>query len=393
MNNKKQFLNTVLGYVFPVGSEQDPNNKKGLLKIAINSFKYGSKNYPNAIDYYRKLDQLGILSQYYIGREYSYILFKVPNQKLHYAKKLLDEILYEVKTTEEDLSRLKEQSKLDLKDIKTDPRGYADYEFENMVFGDFDPHGRVEGIDTISLSDICNMQELLQSKNVYLYLNQDKRLDGEIKKLKSLEIPTIDFEPDQRVKFIDKELPQKVLYLGYEIHGMERLDLFKGLISRSILYSIGRGRLFDKIREEKSVAYYIWALNEKGVKKSLFEVVAGISEDNIYESLNLIKEEFDLILKDDLSDDLETAKYGAKIIMRRIFDVSTALYDFLLKLALSGQYENLGYQRAIEMVEAVNEHEVKDFYKNCFKREINLLINGDLKDELKNDIKKLLNEW
>ncbi len=393
MKNNKKFLNTVLGYVFPRGSHQDPADKKGLLKITINSFKYGSKNYPNAIDYYRKLDKLGIVSQYYAGREYSLMLFKVPNQKLQSAKRLLDEILYEVQITEEELIKLKEQAKLNLKDIKTDPRQYADYEFENMVLGDFDPHGRVKGIENIKLEDVHAVQDFLQKNNAYLYLNADKRLDGELEKLKGLKISQLDFEPNQRIKFINKELPQKVLYLGYELPGLEKLDLFKSLVSRSILYSIGRGRLFDKIREEKSAAYYIWAFNEKGVNKSLFEVVAGISEDNMYESLNLIKKEFDLLLKDDLKEDLKTAKYGAKIVMRRTFDVSTALYDFLLKLTLSGQHENLDYNRSIELVESVNEEEVKDFYKNCFKEKVNLLINGDIRSEIKDDIRKLINEW
>lgn len=112
------------------------------------------------------------------------------------------------------------------------------------------------------------------------------------------------------VKNIEEELivEQGKLTLGYRTNiGYEDFDYEASVLAVSILGGGANSKLFNEIREEKSLSYYIYAKLEK--YKSIMLITAGINSENKEEVVELIKKNLIKVQEGEITkDEIDIAK-------------------------------------------------------------------------------------
>jgi predicted Zn-dependent peptidase len=125
-------------------------------------------------------------------------------------------------------------------------------------------------------------------------------------------------------------------------------------------------RLFQKIREERSLAYSIFSYHSMYVETGLMAVYAGTSPDNISSVLELIKEEIDQILDKGISEEeLERAKGHIKGNLVLSLEDSGSRMTRLGKSEIC-QGEILSLNDLLGKVDAVSSDDVRQLVQELF---------------------------
>jgi predicted Zn-dependent peptidase len=125
-------------------------------------------------------------------------------------------------------------------------------------------------------------------------------------------------------------------------------------------------RLFQKIREERSLAYSIFSYHSMFVETGLVAIYAGTSPDNILSVMELIKEEIDLILERGITkEELERAKGHIKGNLVLSLEDSGSRMTRLGKAEIC-QSEILSLDDLLRKVDAVTTDDVSQVAKDLF---------------------------
>lgn len=125
-------------------------------------------------------------------------------------------------------------------------------------------------------------------------------------------------------------------------------------------------RLFQKIREERSLAYSIFSYHSMFVETGLVAIYAGSSPDNITSVMELIKEEIDQILERGITqDELQRAKGHIKGNLVLSLEDSGSRMTRLGKAEIC-QSEILSLDDLLRKVDAVTTDDVSQVAKDLF---------------------------
>lgn len=125
-------------------------------------------------------------------------------------------------------------------------------------------------------------------------------------------------------------------------------------------------RLFQKIREERSLAYSVFSYHSMYVETGLFAVYAGTSHDNTSSVLELIKEELDLILEKGISgEELERSKGHIKGNLVLSMEDSGSRMTRLGKAEIC-QGEILSMDQLLAKIDAVSSEDVRKLAQDLF---------------------------
>jgi predicted Zn-dependent peptidase len=125
-------------------------------------------------------------------------------------------------------------------------------------------------------------------------------------------------------------------------------------------------RLFQKVREERSLAYSIFSYHSMYIETGLFAVYAGTSPDNTSAVLEIIKEELDLILEKGITpEELERAKGHIKGSLVLSLEDSGSRMTRLGKAEVCGG-EILSMDQLLAKIDAVSVEDVKKLAHDLF---------------------------
>ena len=125
-------------------------------------------------------------------------------------------------------------------------------------------------------------------------------------------------------------------------------------------------RLFQKVREERSLAYSIFSYHSMYVETGLVAVYAGTNPENTSAVLELIKEEIDLLLEKGISEEeLERAKGHIKGNLVLSLEDSSSRMTRLGKAEVC-QGEILSLDELLERIDAVTADDVRQLAKELF---------------------------
>jgi predicted Zn-dependent peptidase len=125
-------------------------------------------------------------------------------------------------------------------------------------------------------------------------------------------------------------------------------------------------RLFQKIREERSLAYSIFSYHSMYVETGLFAVYAGTSPENISSVLELIKEEIEQILNKGITgEELERAKGHIKGNLVLSLEDSGSRMTRLGKAEVC-QGELLSLNQLLSRIDAVTGEDVLQLARDIF---------------------------
>ena len=204
------------------------------------------------------------------------------------------------------------------------------------------------------------------------------------KTTKSKKKKTIDKQNKSAISISHKVTDQTHLVLG-----VRSFDIFnKNNSTLSILAGVlGVGmssRLFNKLREEMGVAYYVRAYNDASLDHGVFQISAGVTNSRVEEVLKEILKECTR-LKNEIVSDTELKKVKSFIIgnLKLSLESSDDIANFFgMQELIKGEMKTI--EEKAKLLNAVTANDVRNLARKIFvNKNLNLAIIGPIKDDKK----------
>jgi predicted Zn-dependent peptidase len=216
-------------------------------------------------------------------------------------------------------------------------------------------------------------------------LAEVKKVFGNIKKQKK----------SQKLKVIEKQnKPQALLKFKetdqtHFVLGLRTFDLFdkKNAVLSVLGGVLGGGmssRLFQKLREEMGVGYYVRAYSDPFTDHGFFQISAGVDNKRVEEVIEAILEECRKLIKEKVSaEELEKVKECLIGNMKLSLESSDDIANFFGGQELLRKKIESAEHKAKE-VRKVTAKQIQDLAKEIFKSEkLNLALIGPFKEKEK----------
>lgn len=202
----------------------------------------------------------------------------------------------------------------------------------------------VGNLNMETLRDLGHRLRLNQSKQL-VYINREKIL----------------FPPAKdRPRYVKEklEVSQGKLTIGYRTNIPYESELYPALMLYSHLLGGGaHSKLFLKVREEKSLCYYIYCKLEKF--KSILLVSCGIEAEKYEEVLTVINQQLELTKAGEITDEeMENTRKAMINTVLGMKDNQNALADYYHSQILSGEMVSPG--EMIEKIKKVTKEQVME---------------------------------
>lgn len=229
--------------------------------------------------------------------------------------------------------------------------------------------GRIEDLEAINEKNLYEYyQQVLETSPIEVVvvsnLQHDVVKDAILDKIqykrgKLVDIPRekTDSVPKEVKKVTEKmEINQGKLTLGYRTNIPYEDPSYPALMVYTNLLGGGPySKLFLKVREERSLCYYIYSRMEKF--KSLMLISCGIEVSKYDETVKVIQAQLEEIKKGNISDEeMENTKKAMINSVKSMGDNSNALADFYYGQAITKQF--IAPEELIDLIKGVKKEEV-----------------------------------
>ncbi len=181
------------------------------------------------------------------------------------------------------------------------------------------------------------------------------------------------FVPEIRPHTVVYDRPTEQAHIVLGTQGLQRQHpaRFALAVLDNILGGGMSSRLFQKIREDRSLAYSVFSYHSMYVETGLIAVYAGTSPENTGAVLELIKEEIELLLEKGITpEELERAKGHIKGNLVLSLEDSGSRMTRLGKAEIC-QGEILSLDELLRRIDAVTADDVRRLAKDLFgKRQL-----------------------
>ena len=192
-------------------------------------------------------------------------------------------------------------------------------------------------------------------------------------------------KPTEHVRF--KELDQTHLILGFRAFDARDERRFALGVLTTILGKGMSSRLFQKVREEMGVAYYVSAGIDLDTNSGIVMTNAGVSNNKAKEAIKAIVEEFKKF-KEEVVDNKELEKAKGFIVgnMFLALETSDDLADFYTNQRIKN-LEIMTPEELAEKIKSVTAEDIQAVANDLFKNEgLNLALIGPFKNKSFGDI-------
>jgi predicted Zn-dependent peptidase len=389
---------TVMSLV-EAGSNYETKDKNGISHFLEHMCFKGTEKRPSSSIINIELDSLGSQSNAFTGNEYTGYWAKA-----HYSKteKLLDivsDIYLNSKFPEGELEKEKGVIIEEINMYEDLPRAKVGEIFEELLYGD-QPAGRPiigpkENIRKMTREDFVKYHKdhyVAKATTVVVAGKiNEKKIIAEIKKLfdkvssgkKGKIEKVVEIQKKPQVKLFFKETDQTHLIIGFR--AFDRYDKRNTALSLlSIVLGGGMSsRLFQKMREELGICYYVRSMKSMYTTHGTFSVCAGVSNTRVKEAIEGIMEEFKNISKELIPEtELRKAKDYLVGTMYLGLESSDSLADFYGFQELLHDKKIQTPEDLVLKIEKITAKEIQKLAIEILKNEgLNLAMVGPFKDE------------
>ncbi len=382
------------------GSKYETKKINGISHFLEHMCFKGTTKRPKAIDISKELDALG--SQYNAFTAQEYTGYYAKSDARHF-KQIFDVVsdIY-LNSTFPDTEMQKEKGVIieEINMYEDMPNRHVQDLFMKLLYGDqpagWNIAGEKKNILDMKRNDFVKYKKAhyLPEATVIVVAGQVTEKDvskevekvfGDIprgKKSKKLKVKESQKKPEVLLKF--KKTDQTHFVLGVRTY-----DLFhKNNPVLSVLGGVLGGgmssRLFQKLREEMGVGYYVRAYNDSYTDHGVFQISAGVDNKRINEVIEAVLEECRKLKNDMVSED-ELGKVKECLIgnMKLSLESSDDIANFYGGQELLKKEIRLAEEKANE-IRKVTAIQIKDLANKIFKDDIlNLALIGPFKEKAK----------
>ncbi|MFU8849076.1 MAG: M16 family metallopeptidase [Opitutales bacterium] len=207
-------------------------------------------------------------------------------------------------------------------DLKEEEDEILEYGFQCLRRQFFDDHpfaisadGRIEDLEALTREDVClHFKQLLRSGNLILAVTGDferEALLAELKPLLSTGIAVESFQPrlldapqvrEPKDLLEPMEREQAVVLQAYPGAGIKDEDFVTSEVLNE-LFSGMSSRLFERVREDLGMAYYVGSSSVIGIHGGMFTFYAGTHPSRVNEVLEEIDQEIDRVRRGEVSEE------------------------------------------------------------------------------------------
>lgn len=380
------------------GSKYEDKRVNGISHFLEHMCFKGTTKRPKAIDISRELDSIG--SQYNAFTAQEYTGYYAKSNAKHF-KKIFDVVsdIY-LNSTFPEVEMEKEKGVIieEINMYEDLPNRHVQDLMMKLLYGDqpagWNIAGEKENIRKMKRDDfvkyksehylpeattivvagsVSEQEALVEVKKVFGNLSKGK---------KSQKLKTKESQKKSEVLVSFKKTDQTHLVLG-----VRSFDLFsKKNSALSVLGGVLGGgmssRLFQKLREEMGVGYYVRAGNDAYTDHGFFEISAGVDNKRIFEVIEAVLEECRKLVREKVSkEELEKVKECLIGNMKLSLEASDDIANFYGGQELLKKEIKSAEEKAAELRKVTSE-QIQDLAKEIFKNErLNLALIGPFKDK------------
>lgn len=382
------------------GSRYESRKINGISHFLEHMFFKGSTKYPSAEEISTLVDGIGAVNNAATDKEMTYYWIKSAAKYLELSTDILSSMVKESLLAKEEVEREKGVIIEELRMLRDNPARHVWDLYERLQFGDqplgWDIGGDEQTIMSLNRDDFVSyMDSLYSSKNMALVYAG--KLPKNIEELASQYFsdlskkPIASFEAYKKIKQLQpkvdifyKATDQANLVLGME--GFSRVDE-RRFIAKLLGVILGEGmssRLFIQVRERRGLAYHISATHGSFKDTGSFTVYAGLKLEKVYEGLEVILAELQLIAQEKVTDEeLKKAKemFRGRIALQSESTNFLAEY-FGTNFVLDRKVET--FEEILQKIDKVSKVDLQGLAQELFVKEnFNLQVIGPFKEKNK----------
>lgn len=383
------------------GSRYETLQNNGISHFLEHMMFKGTKRRPNKKAISILLDGIGASFNAFTSKEYTGFYVKAAAEHRDLILDILSDIVlnsvYDHSEMDKDRGVIIEEINGD----EDDPPAKVFQEFEKILFQGSPLSMKVAGekknIEQITREMmVAYVKEMYHSKSIIVtisgQLNSNNNLtsQGLIEKYftqvpkggENRFLPTLDDQAGPRHRVIVKETEQAHFCLGFRGYSLNHPDRYALSVLSNILGGTMSSRLFEEVREKRSLAYYVGSYAEEYQDTGFVMASAGVKLSQVEEAIKVILEQFALIRDKGATDDeLKRAKDYSKGKMVLALEDSFRVASFFTGQELL-EKRILLPDEILAKVDQVTKEDVTRVATDLFKGEkLNLSLIGPFKEE------------
>ncbi|MBI2086028.1 insulinase family protein [Candidatus Daviesbacteria bacterium] len=382
------------------GSRYETRKINGISHFLEHMFFKGSTKYPSAEQISTLVDSIGAVNNAATDKEVTYYWIKSAAKYLELSTDILSSMVKESLLAKEEIEREKGVIIEELRMLRDNPARHIWDLYERLQFGDqplgWDIGGDEKTIMSLNRDDFVSyMDSLYSPKNMALVYAG--KLPKNIEELASKYFSNLSKKPvsvfnsykkskqlKPKVDIFYKATDQANLILGVE--GFSRDDE-RRFVARLLGVILGEGmssRLFIQVRERRGLAYHVSASHSSYQDTGSFAVYAGLKLEKVYEGLEVILAELQLLIAEKVTDD-ELKK--AKQMLRGRIALQSESTNFLAEyfgtqFVLDRKVET--FDEILQKMDKVTKEDLQKMAQELFVKEnFNLQVIGPFKEKSK----------
>lgn len=369
---------------FKIGSKYELKNEFGLSHFLEHMAFKGTKKRPLASDINKEIDSKGAGYNAGTGHEMTSYYITTTKENISWSLELLSDML--TNSTFEAQEVLKERGVImeEIRMYQDNPMMDLPGELTKFLYGKskigcWDIAGEVEDIEGVTREKVVGYRDkLINPENIVVVLagNVDLEAFGEVEKYFSKfslgngnMLPKVDISlnPEKRKEII-KQVEQG--HFAMAVPAIKRNDRRKYAfrILDLVLNGNSSSRLYQKIREDSGLAYYVESVGEIFVEAGYWGVQSGVKIKKLDEAMDMVREEMVEIQSNLKEDEIQRAKDylvgKTKLAMDR-----TSYWASMVGEKLLLDNEVVDIEKELEKYRGVSRNEVLDLAKEMFKKD------------------------
>lgn len=296
---------TVLTLV-AAGSKYETRQQSGLSHFLEHMCFKGTTKRPTAMDITYELDSLGAQANAFTGQEYTGYYAKSDVKHFHQVLDIVADVYQNSTFPSSEIEKEKGVIIEEINMYADMPDEIASENLEKLMYGDT-PAGRsiagdIPTVQKMSRKDFVNYhRKFYTAENTVIVVSGgiDEKIipiikqafGGVVKKTKNKKPKTSDKQSGRGIMIHKKSTQQTHLAIGFRGYDMYHSDEVTASVLASVLGSGMSSRLFQKLREEMGVCYYVYANHQSTIDTGMFKIAAGVTNARTAEVVGVLLDE------------------------------------------------------------------------------------------------------
>ena len=390
---------TTVMVLVEAGSNYEDKKNNGISHFLEHVCFKGTDKRPTSAVINHELDAIGSQSNAFTGNEYTGYYAKAHHSKTEKLMDIVSDIYLNSTLPEAEIEKEKGVIVEEINMYEDLPQRKVVEVYENLLYDGSSAGltilGPRENIKNMKREDFLNYRNehylsgattvVVSGKmNEQKVIKQIEKLFSGIKKGKPAVLPKVSFvQKKPQVKLFYKETDQTHLVIGFRAFERgDRRNSTLGLLS-TILGGGMSSRLFQKMREELGICYYVRSSKNTYRTHGDFAISAGVSNARVREAVSGIMAEIKKMTVESISEaELRKAKDYSIGNMFLALESSDSLADFFGFQELLHDKKIKTAEDIVKDIEKVSSKDILKLSKEIFKNSsLNLAVVGPYKDE------------